>query len=197
MSAEAVGDEVLDAVVRPSSRFRAQPTLRQSSLRSLERTEVLLEPGDAICAQGGRSVDVTQLRAEAGSGRQRIMPPSSSSGQAASQCRPQPGHCLSSSHSASSTTGHCITPSSSTRAHEGQSLQGQGGVASTPQFCPSGSAPSSRRFTSSVASRATSAPPGPARSRRKRMSGKCAITSSSAGSSPRRASPTTRVFPNR
>src|SRR5215471_8948136 len=64
-------------------------------------------------------------RAEAGSGLQRIIPPSSSSGQAASQKRPQPGHCRSSSHSARSTTGHCITLSSSTRDQAGRLLHGQ------------------------------------------------------------------------
>ncbi|HEY8927238.1 MAG TPA: hypothetical protein VIU64_22800, partial [Polyangia bacterium] len=87
----------------------ATPDLAAARVALLERAQVILQPRETEAAQRGRAVF--------GTGRQKTIPPSTSSGQVASQTSPQSGHCLSSSHSASSTTGHCITESSSTRAH--------------------------------------------------------------------------------
>ena len=94
-------------------RLRAQPTLRQSVLRSRARR------GAPRGAPGSSRAAWRRDRCRAGGARRRHRAAEDHS--ALDLLRPdgqpdlaQTGHCRSSSHSASSTTGHCMTESSST-----------------------------------------------------------------------------------
>jgi hypothetical protein len=68
MAPEAVGDEVLDAIAAVRDALASAPDLAAVELPLAQLAEMLLEPREAIGAQGGGPIDVAQSPGRGGLG---------------------------------------------------------------------------------------------------------------------------------